>query len=128
MTGPGFVCPACGAGELRVIASLELDADSRSDEITVQAAACGSCGLLAAAVYEESRRGSLDSEAWVHHGCLLAAEKAAELLALIRSCPRPAEPRCTCPAHATLGVTDDTGRWAGLGAWAPGTVFPLRPG
>ena len=106
--------------------SLELPADRMSDEITVQVAGCGACGLLAAAVYEESRRGSLDSEAWVHHGFLIPAERAAELLALIRSCPRPAKPGCTCPAHTALGGTDDTGRWVGLGRWATGEVFPIR--
>ena len=121
-----FICPVCGAGELRLVASLELPADSRSDEITVQAAECGACGLLAAAVYEESRRGRLDSEAWFHTGYLLGAEQARELLARIRSCPEPARSACTCPAHAELGATDETGRWLGLSRWGAGTAFPLR--
>lgn len=126
MPDPSFVCPECGAGALRLIAALEIPADSMSDEITLQVAACGACGLEAAAVYEESRRGSLDSDCWIHGGYRLPAGRAAELLALIRSCPRPADPHCTCPAHARLGVTDDTGRWAGLDPWSPGDRVPLH--
>ena len=126
MTHPGYRCPECGAAELRVIASLEVGADSRSDEITVQVAECGACGLLAAAVYEESRRGSLDSEAWDHDGYRMPADRAAELLRLVQSCPRPRDASCTCPAHTALGVTDETGRWAGLGAWGAGSRFPLH--
>lgn len=126
MTSRAFVCPECGAAGLRIVAALELDADSMSDEITVQAVACGACGLLAAAVYEESRRGSLDSDCWFHDGYLLPPGKAAELLALIRSCPRPSDTDCTCPAHAALGAQDETGRWVGLAGWASGERFPLR--
>jgi hypothetical protein len=126
MTSVGYLCPECGAGELRLIAGLEIDGDSRSDEITVQVAECGSCGVRAAAVYEESRRGSLDSEAWDHTGYRMDADRAAELLALIRSCPRPSDSGCTCSAHARLGATDESGRWVGLAGWAPGDAFPLR--
>ena len=122
----GYVCPECGAGELKIAAALELPADSMSDEITVQVAACGSCGVRAAAVYEESRRGRLDSDCWIHAGYLIPADRAAELLALIQSCPRPANASCTCPAHAALGTTDETGRWNGLARWGPGDHFPLR--
>lgn len=126
MNHPGYRCPRCGAAELRVSASLELGADSRSDEITVQVAACGACGLLAAAVYEESRRGSLDSEAWDYDGYRLPPERGAELLRLIQGCPRPRDVACTCPAHVRLGVKDETGRWAGLAGWEAGNPFPLR--
>lgn len=126
MTGSGFVCPGCGAAELRIEAALELGADSVSDEITVQVAACGFCGLTAAAVYEESRRGRLDSDCWSHHGYRLPPERATELLALIRSCPRPDDAHCGCPAHAALGVKNETGRWIGLNGWATGEDFPLR--
>ena len=126
MPTPSFLCPECGATALRLIAGLELPADSMSDEITLQVAECGACRLRAAAVYEESRRGSLDSDCWIHAGYRLPADRVAELLALIRSCPRPSDPRCTCPAHVQLGVTDDTGRWAGLAPWSPGERFPIR--
>ncbi|HEX8693787.1 MAG TPA: hypothetical protein VF746_15300 [Longimicrobium sp.] len=126
MTSRAFVCPACGAAELKIVASLELGADRMSDEITVQAVACSSCGLLAAAVYEESRRGSLDSDCWIHDGWRLPPERVAELLALIRGCPRPSDSGCRCPAHAALGARDETGRWVGLAGWAPGERFPLR--
>lgn len=126
MTSPGYVCPECGAGELRLVASLEIAADSMSDEITVQSAACGSCGLLAAAVYEESRRGSLDSDCWIHQGYLIPADRATELLALVRSCPRPGDANCTCPAHVELGARNDAGRWTGLVRWGPLNGFPLR--
>jgi hypothetical protein len=122
-----YICPECGAGELRIAAALELPADSMSDEITVQVVACGSCGARAAAVYEESRRGRLDSDCWIHAGYRIPADRAAELLALIQSCPQPADARCTCPGHTVLGTTDETGRWNGLARWETGEGFPLRP-
>ena len=126
MTSAGYICPECGAGELRLVAGLEIGADSRSDEITVQVAECGSCGRRAAAVYEESRRGRLDSEAWNHTGYRMDADRAAELLALILGCPRPNDSGCTCSAHLRLGVMDQSGRWVELAGWAPGDAFALR--
>ena len=121
-----FVCPGCGEAALRITVAFELPADSRSDEITVQGLRCGDCGARGVAVYEESRRGRLDSDCWVHGGYALPPEAAAELHGLIDGCPRPRDPHCRCPAHLALGATDADGRWNGLAAWPLGPRFPMR--
>ena len=120
-----FLCPDCGAATLAIVASIELPADSRSDEIAVQAIACGKCGFTGAAAYEESRRGSLDSECWTHDGFRMPAERASALRELLRNCPSPGNQACTCRAHRQLGRALD-GRWAGLGAWGAAERFVLR--
>lgn len=126
MTGVAdFLCPDCRAATLAIVASLELPADSRSDEITVQAIACGKCGFAGAAAYEESRRGSLHSESWTHEGFRMPAERASALRELLLACPSPRNAECTCCAHRELGRAVN-GRWAGLGAWSTTDRFALR--
>ena len=64
-----FRCPACKcAGTLVFGSCLDVLPDSRSDEITVQALSCLRCGFPAVAVYEESRRGSLENMSSDHLG------------------------------------------------------------
>jgi hypothetical protein len=120
-----FLCPDCGTATLAIVASLELPPDSRSDEITVQAIACVKCGFAGAAAYEESRRGSLDSECWTHEGFRMPAERASALRELLLTCPSPRNGACTCRAHRELGQAAD-GQWAGLGAWGTTERFALR--
>ena len=120
-----YLCPDCGAATLVIAASLELPPDSRSDEITVQAIACGKCGFAGAAAYEESRRGSLDSECWTHDGFRMPAGRASALRELLFTCPSPRNSECTCRAHRDLGRTVD-GWWAGLDAWSTTGRFALR--
>jgi hypothetical protein len=57
-----FVGPECHANSLAITQSIELPPDGRSDEISLQIVACQACGFAGTAVYEESRRGALDSE------------------------------------------------------------------
>ena len=110
-----FACPECGSpGSLRITSSIELPPDSRSDEIALQLVACARCGFRAAAVYEESRRGSLDSEAVDHAGYRVAREALASLAAQIAACPDAGNRGCACESHRILGRTDDSGRWCGL--------------
>jgi hypothetical protein len=126
MKSHAFRCPECNVAGLRIIASLELGGDSITDEITVQMVRCASCSALAAAVYEESRRGRLGSEVGYHTGYRMPADRARELLARLRSCPQPGNYTCRCPAHLELRVIDEaTGRWVGLEDWAGGSPFPL---
>jgi hypothetical protein len=119
-----FQCPEC-QGTLRITASLELPPDSRSDEITLQTVRCRDCGFEAIAVYEESRRGALGSESVDHRGFRIEAPDLRALRRQIRSCPRPRDPRCDCPAHQALGRRDRSGRWAGLAGVALGDWFPI---
>jgi hypothetical protein len=109
-----LVCPECSSASLKVIASLELPPDSRSDEITLQIVRCSDCGFSAAAVYQESRRGALDSESVDHAGYRLPEAELRGLQRLIRSCPTPGNWRCDCEAHRKLGAQDAAGRWIGM--------------
>lgn len=123
-----FLCPACGApGGLRIRLSLELPPDARSDETTVQSVACDQCGFQGAAVYEESRRGALDSEAWNHTGYRLPRSEALRLAALLQQCPQPGKPSCGCLTHQALGGQDAHGRWLGLAGFEIEGEFPMRP-
>ena len=58
-------CPLCQGG-LEVDVSVEVGSTDLFDEVTVQYVYCAQCGTEAPAVYEESRRGSLQDES-VHH-------------------------------------------------------------
>ncbi|HEX8905129.1 MAG TPA: hypothetical protein VF771_09830 [Longimicrobiaceae bacterium] len=119
-----FLCPECGNPTLEIAAAIELPPDSTWDEIALQTVRCAACGFRAAAVYRESRRGSLDSEAVDHTGYRLPADVLESLVARIEACPAPRSSACRCEAHRSLGKTDELGRWCGLpatGAW-----FPMR--
>jgi hypothetical protein len=110
-----FACPDCGdPAALQITSSIELPADSRSDEIALQVVECARCGFRAAAVYEESRRGSLDSEAVDHAGYRLPGATLDSLVAQIGACPEPGNAGCGCDSHRRLGRTDDSGRWCGV--------------
>ncbi len=121
-----FECPRCGdRASLKIRMSLELPPDNRSDEIALQMAACDLCGFLAAAVYEESRRGSIDREVFNHTGYPVSRAAYAELTNLISACASPRNPGCTCPSHARISRQDQSGRWTGLDDWQPGSGFAL---
>jgi hypothetical protein len=120
-----FICPGCSGSRLRITAALELPPDSWWDEITLQVAECAECGFLGAAVYEESRRGALDSEAWNHRGVALAEASLRTLLEDIAACPEPRNRACRCATHQKWGRTDATGRWLGLPESAGD--YPLIP-
>jgi hypothetical protein len=111
---------------LTIVASLDLPGDSRSDEIAVQPVACSRCGFTGVAVYEESRRGSLDSEAWEHLGYELPNAVYDELLALVRGCPNPRDEACACEAHRSLSETDEGGRWVGLRTYPLARSFLMQ--
>lgn len=121
-----FVCPECAAQALEIALVMELPPDSRSDEIALQTVRCSSCGFQGAAVYEESRRGALDSESWFHEGHRLGNEPLRALAEAIRACPSPRDTSCQCASHRTLGTTDGSGRWIGVVGSAGG--FPMRHG
>lgn len=120
-----FMCPECGAaGSLEITSSIELPPDAWSDEITLQIVECFRCGFRGAAAYEESRRGSLDSEAWRHRGHRMRSEALAALAEAIAACPEPRRSGCPCASHQSLGRTDDSGQWIGI-IGSEGS-FPMR--
>jgi hypothetical protein len=110
-----FVCPECSRhGSLRIVLSIELPPDSRSDEITFHIVDCSDCQFAGIAVYEESRRGPLGSESFHHTGYHVSKRQLRDLRKAIRSCPDRANWRCSCPAHQMLSRTDGGGRWDAL--------------
>jgi hypothetical protein len=121
-----FRCPECLSASLETTRSIELPPDSRSDEITLQVMACSSCGFRALAVYEESRRGALDSEAWDFNAYRVGLEVVESVAASIEACPAPGNPRCPCPVHQALGKADDRGRWQGPQGLNGGRIFPVE--
>jgi hypothetical protein len=124
-----FVCPECSsAGSLRITHSLELPPDSRSDEITLQIVRCVRCGFVGIAVYEESRRGSLDDESVDHTGYHASREDVLALQKAISACPAPRNARCRCATHRRLGHRGRSGRWDGLAETRLGAPFAMKRG
>ena len=124
-----FVCPECTThGSLEIVRKMEFPSDCRSDEIALQIVECSQCGFLGTAVYEESRRGALDSESVDHRGYKAKREDVELLIKAIDQCPDPTNPKCRCSAHGFLGQTKPQGqwqRWAGLRIETEST-FPMR--
>ena len=106
--------PATESPPAEVSALPEAELTRMTDEITLQVVACSECPFEGLAVYEESRRGSLDSESVDHRGYLASPGDVQTIHRLIESCPRPRDPRCRCNAHARLGSRNALGRWDGL--------------
>jgi hypothetical protein len=122
-----FLCPDClTAGTLKIISRLELPPDSRSDEITLQIVRCYHCRFQGIAVYEESRRGSFDSESVNHYGYYVGEADLQNLRRLIEQCPNPGDSRCTCSVHQRLGSKDGNGRWSGIADIDLGQSFLMR--
>jgi len=109
-----LICPKCSVSSLKIISSIELPSDSRSDEISVQLTGCSRCDFTGLAVYEESRRGSLYRESVTHRGCYVNPTHLAAIRRLITQCPDHRNPQCHCKAHHTLGRVNAKGRWNGL--------------
>ena len=107
-----FTCPDClVSGTLTLTDSIVLPPDSRSDDIILQSIRCRRCGFRGAAIYEESRRGGIDSESWDHCGYRLEKEELAELNRLIKTCPAKKDMGCDCPSHRALNKRGEHGRW-----------------
>jgi hypothetical protein len=107
----GFICPRCRAVSLKITSSIELPPDSRSDEIAVQTLKCTKCGFAGLGVYEETRRGGLDSESVYHRGYYMNNSTIASLEKNINQCPKPKKHGCHCRIHRSFGCTNEFGRW-----------------
>jgi len=109
-----FLCPICSEKSLRITSKIELPPDSRSDEIALQIVECSRCGFAGIAIYEESRRGALDSDSFDHTGYRVSVADLEALRKTIKQCPKPKNRRCKCSAHRRLGRKDASGRWSAL--------------
>ena len=124
-----FHCPKCSwPRSLRIISSLELPPDARSDEINIQIIQCRNCGFNGLAVYEETRRGSLETEHIHHTGYHVEEENLNELMKMIKGCPQPMNHDCGCIAHQELGRKNTYGYWDGLRDKQLGLSFEMRIG
>lgn len=122
-----FHCPVCGADDgLRIVASLALPPDSRWDEIDLQVLECRFCEFKCLGVYEESRRGRLQTEAVNHAGYPVPLSSVRAVRRQIDRCPDPRDRRCPCAGHDRWGRTDSSGRWIGILGMGSGEPFPLR--
>ena len=122
-----FVCPNCGFPQaLMVDRSINLPPDSRSDDIVLQTLRCDLCRFRGAAVYEESRRGSMDSESWDHRGYMVSDGDVEWLSAMIDHCPELKNKRCGCKTHKELSRKDDSGRWLMPENITWEETFPMR--
>jgi hypothetical protein len=121
-----FQCPDCkNRKTLQIIERIELPPDSRSDEITLQIVRCQRCQFEAVAIYEESRRGALDSESFDHYGYTIGQDELKALKGLIRRCSDPKNRRCRCESHSALKRKDASGRWSKPGFNVDLTTFAM---
>jgi hypothetical protein len=122
-----FACPCCQQpASLAIVASIELPPDTRSDEIALQVLACEACEFRALAIYEESRRGALDSEAWEHTGYAVPGSLLERVKESIQRCPNQADSSCGCPSHRGLNRVDRVGRWQAPEGIAGTQSFAMR--
>ncbi|UCD27002.1 MAG: hypothetical protein JSV75_02465 [Candidatus Bathyarchaeota archaeon] len=96
---------------MKITSSIELPPDSRSDEITVQILKCSKCGFAGLGVYEETRRGKLDSESFHHRGYYMDDSTLASIQKMIGQCPKPKKSGCRCRIHRSLGRVNEFGEW-----------------
>ena len=118
-------CPKCQDRKLEAHPTkvLQLDGDAWSDEISLQLAVCQSCCQQFVLVYQESRRGSLDSDCFSHEGYWLDSQTAAELERWVTLCPDRHSSLCRCCAHVHFSRVDSAGRWLGLAGFSVGPHF-----
>ena len=128
MTDAQWLCPECGNAALSMGQGIQLPPDRWSDEIALQPISCTNCAFLGVAVYEESRRGALDSESWKYFGYRITESLDAILRSAIAQCPEPGKWRCACPAHRLLGSQNAQGEWNWLRQSGIDTTsrFPIR--
>lgn len=122
-----FQCPSCtNKKSLKIIESIELPPDSRSDEISLQVVRCITCNYLGLAVYEESSRGALGSESVDHYGYLADQKISKTVQSMIMRCPKPRNAKCECATHQELNNRDKSSRWLRPGLEPGQQTYPMK--
>lgn len=106
----GLVCPKCSRSNMKIMSQIELPPDSRSDEVSLQIIKCTKCDFEGLAVYEESRRGSLEDESIHHRGYKVSKTLLREIKEKISNCPSPKNSNCKCMVHFELKKKDNLER------------------
>ena len=106
-----MICPNCRSDEFCIEKVLDLGGDAWSDEIRFQLLRCRHCGLTAAGAYQESRRGSTDSDCFEHYAYCIGLAEWAELERTVSMCPDPELEDCRCCAHRLIGQRSSNDRW-----------------
>jgi len=106
-----FVCPKCKQKALKISSSLELPSDSRSDEISLQILECNKCDFKSLGVYEESKRGAIDSYSFNHQGYIVNYEVLELFREKINECNQPKNSKCSCSVHKYFNRVNDSARW-----------------
>lgn len=84
-----FACGACKAEAMEIKIAVDVEPDSDSDEARAQVLRCSACGRGALGIYEESRRGRLDSESWRHWGWIVDDDVITTATERLQAEPRP---------------------------------------
>lgn len=107
-------CPKCNQKKMIISSNLELPGDSRSDEISLQILECLNCDFKGIGVYEESRRGAIDSDSYDHRGYIVNEETLQFFREKIKQCTQPRNTKCECNAHRHFYKLNMHGRWSFL--------------
>jgi hypothetical protein len=122
-----FECPRCNdLQSMEIVTSIQLPKGRCMNEITLQIVECGLCKFSGLAVYEEGRRGAVDTRAWRHTGYQLEISELRIIKKVIMACPNRMNPSCECPAHLIFGACDAHGEWLGLENIDPRGRFPMH--
>jgi hypothetical protein len=106
-----FTCPSCLAASMEITSSIELPHDNRSDEISVQILKCSKCDFAGLGIYEESRRGRLNSKSFHHRAFYVNNSVLESIEKMIKQCSKPKYPNCKCKIHRSLDCVNKNGRW-----------------
>jgi len=105
-----FLCPQCGAYGLEIVKAMDLLPDNRSDDVILQIVECNSCSFKGLSLYEESRRGGMDSESWDHTGFCTTDTAVAEVAIFFSQCSALRDKRCGCEAHKKVVAATSRGK------------------
>jgi hypothetical protein len=122
----GLICPACSLDSLTITSKIELPPNERSDEVTLQLIECKKCGFQGVAVYEESRRGKIDSDTFSHRGYTVSSELLNKIKEMINHCPDQNNARCRCKTHRHFIDLYRAGNWDWLEEHRKNKSFEIR--
>jgi len=105
-----FVCPRCGAKGLKIVKSMDLPPDRRSDDVILQITECHSCSFKGLALYEESRRGAMGGESFEHTGFWPSDEALTKVEAIFSFCSYLRDKRCGCEGHKRAVLATSCGK------------------